>query len=252
LHLFIYKVSKKAVDIPKSHPRYLSLKQREKIEKGIEEGYVTPTGMIAQGRGECFDYLIGERTIPSADKAEKAAVSLLLRAQDPVISVNGNVAALCARDIVKLAKAINAKIEVNLFYWTPDREKKVERILEDAGAGRVYGAQGKVRIPGLESARGMVDPEGIGKADVVLVALEDGDRTDALVRAGKKVIAIDLNPLSRTAQKATVSIVDNVVRAVPNLIKLVKEGCSVKGFDNKKNLAESIREIINRLEQLSL
>ena len=63
---------------------------------------------------------------------------------------------------------------------------------------------------------------GIFDADVVLIPLEDGDRCEALVAMGKKVIAIDLNPLSRTARKATVSIVDNILRAVPNLTEQVR------------------------------
>jgi 4-phosphopantoate--beta-alanine ligase len=58
------------------------------------------------------------------------------------------------------------------------------------------------------SDRRMVDPDGIYIADVVLVPLEDGDRTEALVKMGKKVIAIDLNPLSRTSQKASITIVE--------------------------------------------
>lgn len=50
---------------------------------------------------------------------------------------------------------------------------------------------------------------------MVLVPLEDGDRTEALRRMGKTVIAIDLNPLSRTSRAANITIVDNVIRAVP-------------------------------------
>ena len=57
---------------------------------------------------------------------------------------------------------------------------------------------------------------------VVLILLEDGDRCEALVAMGKKVIAIDLNPLSRTARKATVSIVDNILRAIPNLTEQIR------------------------------
>ena len=34
----------------------------------------------------------------------------------------------------------------------------------------------------------------------------------------KKVIAIDLNPLSRTAKAATITIVDNATRALPAMI----------------------------------
>ena len=57
----------------------------------------------------------------------------------------------------------------------------------------------------------------------MLVPLEDGDRVEALQRMGKLTIAVDLNPLSRTSQKATVTIVDNVVRAIPNLTSIAEE-----------------------------
>ncbi len=236
------------MNIPKSHPRYKSLMQRHHIEEGLEQGYVTPTGMIAQGRGEAFDYLIGEKTTESAKLAEKAAVQLMMQDSHMrvVLSVNGNVAALCSKDVVKLADSLNAKIEINLFYWTKEREDKIAEVLKRAGAKEVFGIGDKVNVPGLDSARGKVDPEGIAKADVVLVMLEDGDRTEALKAWGKKVIAIDLNPFSRTAQMADITIVDNVVRALPNMIKFSKETCSVT-FDNKKNLNEASKGILKNL-----
>ena len=46
--------------IPKSHPRYESLVLRDKIVKASEKGYLADSAMIAHGRGEAFDYLIGE------------------------------------------------------------------------------------------------------------------------------------------------------------------------------------------------
>jgi len=46
------------------------------------------------------------------------------------------------------------------------------------------------------------------------VPLEDGDRTMALRRYGVKVIAIDLNPLSRTSRTADLPIVDELTRAL--------------------------------------
>ena len=73
--------------IPKSHPRYKSLRQREKIIKGLEKGFVAKAGLIAQGRGECFDYLLGEKTTPDARKAEKGAMALLLLAKKKLIIV---------------------------------------------------------------------------------------------------------------------------------------------------------------------
>ena len=81
-------------DIPKSHPRYASLVARERVAEGVKQGYTSIQGLIAQGRGECFDYLLGERTNPPAEAATKAAAALLLLAKRPSLSVNGNVAAL--------------------------------------------------------------------------------------------------------------------------------------------------------------
>jgi len=74
----------------------------------------------------------------------------------------------------------------------------------------------------LKSNRRIVDPDGIFMADVVFVPLEDGDRTIALKKMNKKVITVDLNPLSRTSTTSDISIVDNVVRSIPHLIKYVE------------------------------
>lgn len=225
--------------------------QRHLIEEGVKEGFVTSTGMIAQGRGEAFDYLLGEKTIDSAKEAECAAVGRIFAADDPTISVNGNVAALCAEDVVALADCLDAKIEVNLFYWTREREQKVGEVLIAAGAERVYGLGDKVDVPGLDSARGRVDPDGIYKSDCILVMLEDGDRTEWLKKMGKFVIAIDLNPFSRTAQMADITIVDNVVRAIPNMLDfgrdLVKGAYKPVAFDNLRALDDALREIKKNL-----
>jgi len=244
------------MEIPKSHPRYESLMQRRKVEEGVGEGYTALAGLIAHGRGECFDYLIGEKTVRAAESAEKTAAALLLSAKNPVISVNGNVAALCPEKVVALAEEVNAKIEVNLFYRTKEREDKIARLLEKAGGKNIM-KSGKGKIKGLESKRGEVNEEGILKADVVLVPLEDGDRTEALVNAGKKVITIDLNPLSRTSRTATVPIVDNVSRALPAVTFFAKElkGSHrldeiVEEFRKEDNLKSVLDEIIKRLEKL--
>ena len=250
------------VEIPPEHPRAESLKIREKLIENYVKGVVASAGLIAHGRGEAFDYLLGERTTEPALKAIKAAAAALLTAERPVISVNGNTAALTAEDTVKLAKAADAKIEVNLFYRSIERETAIKRLLEKAGAAEVLGVgeDASARIPELTSERRRVDPRGILIADVVLVPLEDGDRTEALVRMGKKVIAIDLNPLSRTAQKASITIVDNVVRAMPKLVETVKNlkmeslnECRkiLLQFDNHRNLAESLDIIRERLSKLA-
>jgi 4-phosphopantoate--beta-alanine ligase len=238
--------------IPKSHPRAKSLYIREKLVDGFDSGLVATEGLMAHGRGEAFDYLLGEKTSKYAQKAIKAAAALLVSASYPVISVNGNVAALCPKEIVKLAKTINAKIEVNLFYANEKRKKNIIKVLKKAGAKEVLGVNPKSsrRISGLDSARRIVDSNGIYKADVVVVPLEDGDRTIALKKAGKKIITFDLNPLSRTAKTADITIVDNVVRAINKLIlKCKAKKIRKTPFNNKKNLAATVLEIKKNLSR---
>ena len=240
--------------IPSSHPRAKSLYIRELLVNGFKNGIVVEEGLIAHGRGETFDYLLGEDTTETARTAIKAACSLLLLAVHPVISVNGNVAALCSKEVVELSNIINADIEVNLFYWSKKREMAIEQELKKMGAKTVLGTRSidSARIPELQSERGIVDYDGIYKADIVLVPLEDGDRAEALVKMHKKVISIDLNPLSRTSKAATITVVDNVIRALPAMAieaKQLKEQNGeilnriVNEFDNSKNLSESL-EII--------
>ena len=210
-------------EIPKSHPRRDSLMLRERLVEGLDAGLVAKQGLIAHGRGEMFYYLLGERTIKEARVAARAAAAMLLAADHPVVSVNGNVAALCPKAVVDLAIAVPARIEIGLFHRSDARLSKIQAILEREGASDVLGFLPEERIPGIEGSRGLCARDGIFSADVVLVALEDGDRAEALARMGKKVIAIDLNPLSRTARSATVTIVDEVTKAVPLLLGCVEE-----------------------------
>ena len=238
--------------IPKSHPRFVSLNIREKIVEGYSNGLVAEEGLLAHGRGEAFDYLIGEKTTRSARSAINAAAVTLLSAKNSVISVNGNIATLCPKEITQLAKITKSKIEVNLFYHSEDRKKKIVRHLKNAGAKQVLGTNtmSNRRLIGIDSPRRIVDKDGIFAADVVLVPLEDGDRTQALKRAGKTVITFDLNPLSRTAQTADITIVDNVIRGMRLLISACRKTRTKKvSFNNKKALAEAISEIKNNLKR---
>src|SRR5207302_5861684 len=99
--------------ISRNHPRFRSLETRERLVRGFQSGIVAQQGLIAHGRGEAFDYLFGETTPKSSRLATKAAVALLLGARNPVISINGNTAALVPQDIVKLARSVPAVLEVN-------------------------------------------------------------------------------------------------------------------------------------------
>jgi 4-phosphopantoate--beta-alanine ligase len=246
------------MDVPKSHPRYRSLLARKKLADAAESGLVVLQGLIAQGRGEAFDYLFGEKTTPPAMKAERAAAAYLVLAGRPMISVNGNVAALAAIDVVKLAKSIPARIEVNLFYRTEPRVRKIAKLLKLAGAEEVLGTSPDARIPGLDSKRALCSRQGIYSADVVLVPLEDGDRTQALVKMEKVVLAVDLNPLSRTSRAATVTIVDELSRALANITKFIpamKKDLAaaervVRSFDNTENLRAVYKRLDARLRRL--
>ena len=209
--------------VPKSHPRYESLKTRELIAKGAEDGVTSIHGLIAHGRGEAFDYLIGEKTNEFAKKSADSAAALLLLAKNPVISVNGNTAALVPRGMIELSKLIGAPLEVNIFHPSKKRELKIKKHLEKHGAKNILMPQRKSKIKFLESNRKYVNSNGILNADVVFVPLEDGDRAEALIKNGKKVITVDLNPLSRTSQKATITIVDSITRAVPLLVNQIKK-----------------------------
>ncbi len=246
-------------DILPDHPRYLSLMTRHRIVSGVEKGITSQEGLIAQGRGEAFDYLIGEETLPSARAAEYAASAMILLAKRRIISVNGNAAALVPAELVQLSEITGAPLEVNLFYRTEERVLKIIKHLQAHGAGQVLGAQPDAAIPGLTSKRSKVCRSGIYSADVVFVPLEDGDRCEALVGMGKQVIAVDLNPLSRTAQQATISIIDNVVRAVPNMVEMIRElegrdegylQGVVMDFDSKKGLADAMDSIVRNLTSI--
>jgi len=230
---------------PKNHPRYKSLLAREKLVKASD--VVAKQGLIAHGRGEAFDYLLGEQTCLPALDAIKAASSALLAAKKPVISVNGNVVALAAREIARLSEVSGAKVEINLFHRTPERILVLTKMMKKVGVDAL-GENADDLIPGLTSERAKCCSDGIGSADVVLVPLEDGDRCEALVNMGKKVITIDLNPLSRTAQTAHITIVDELTRCLPLLTDRIRNCTEIETFDNEKNLKDVLRFISDRLK----
>ena len=243
-------------DVPRSHPRYESLMTRARIEEGVKLGLVATQGLIAHGRGEAFDYLLGETTIPPADDAARAAAAHLLLARNAVLSVNGNTAVLVPEELAALQRTLRCKMEVNLFHRTEERVKKLVAHLEARGCTSVLGAGAEPTIPGLDHERGRSTREGIYSADVVLVPLEDGDRCQALRNMGKTVIVVDLNPLSRTAKSASVSITDNVRRAIPRIEQHARgmsrdEAARVaNGFDAARNLRETLDAIAARLRQV--
>ena len=240
--------------IPKSHPRYESLLLRDKIVKASKEGYLAESAMIAHGRGEAFDYLIGERTTYPAKRAMYVAVAALLLSNNPVISVNGNATALACDEIIELARSVNAKIEINLFYRTDERVKIITQLYKDHGYKEILGSLDDdiEYLNEIKNSRSSASKTGIYSADTILIPLEDGDRAEILKKSGKNIITIDLNPLSRTSKMSDVSIMDNIVRAVPFMTKIAEDLKTqdqtilnelVNEYDNDANRKESFEKI---------
>ncbi len=251
-----------ALEVPKDHPRYESLITREKIIEGMHQKIVAEAGLIAHGRGEAFDYILGESTPSFALRQEKLAVITLLLANHPIISINGNVAVLCPQEIVQLSQIVDAPLEINLFYRTHERELAIESVLKRAGAQEIFGIDPKKQesIPEISHQRRIVDSRGIALSDCVFVPLEDGDRTMALKNLGKQVVTVDLNPLSRTSLAATVSITNNIIRAVIEMVAFAEKFENLsrkeleimkKQLNNKKLLQEALKFMSSRLEELA-
>lgn len=236
------------VEIPLNHPRRVSLLTRAKLTEGVRQGITSLDGLLAHGRGEAFDYLLGEKTHDFAVRAIDAAAALFLTARRPVISVNGNTAALVPQELATLSEILDSPLEVNLFHASREREVRIQNHLLSHGGRRVLLPEQEFVLPSLQSNRRFVNGQGIYQADVIFVPLEDGDRCEALIQSGRKVITIDLNPLSRTARTASITIVDNLVRALPLLVGIVLALASesrsalhdlLKDYDNGLTLREA-------------
>ncbi|MEM3373062.1 MAG: phosphopantothenate/pantothenate synthetase [Candidatus Anstonellales archaeon] len=246
-------------NIPRDHPRYLSLIMRETLVKGFELGIVNLNGLIAHGRGEAFDYLLGEKSHNFSIKAIEAAMAKLHLSKNTVFSVNGNVAMLIPEQLKEFQDLTKIKVEINLFHRSLIRIKKIKKHLESYGISVINSDDDSdiVDIRVIKSDRALVSRNGIYSADVVIVPLEDGDRTLALKKLNKFVIAIDLNPLSRTAKEADITIVDNLIRVMPLFISYYKKlgkldrselNKIINSFNNKKNLREAEKAIRQSLK----
>ena len=135
--------------IPKDHPRYRSLITREKLVAAGE--LVASAGLIAHGRGEAFDYLLGEKTTEPAHCAINAAAGLLCNARQPVISANGNTVALAGPAIAELATTLPARVEVNLFHRSSARVGGLvallrAKLVERSSKGRYVAPRGQALL----------------------------------------------------------------------------------------------------------
>lgn len=237
-----------------THPRYQSLLMRQKIEEAAKNGMLADSAMIAHGRGEAYDYLLDEVTIPSAFNATKEAAARLLVAKKPIISLNGNAIALAGEHFIKIANMLSCAIEINIFYRTPERMialfSHLDNLNKNLGLDvKILGNAPDAKIVGLEGPRSNCHKEGIFEADTILVPLEDGDRCEALKKMGKEVIVIDLNPLSRSSRMANITIVDELTRVAENLIRVIPESPEVSEWDNNSSLQSALNHIIDNMSR---
>ena len=241
-------------DADPSHPRYRSLLMRHRLEVAAKKGMLADSAMIAHGRGEAYDYLLSERTIPSAHVASQIALQVLMQAERPVLSVNGNVVALAGDEMLKLADKIGCPLEVNIFYRTPER---MDALLKDLNERKerldlnvdILGANPNATIPGLKGPRAKCESKGILQADAILVPLEDGDRCEALVAMGKTVIVIDLNPLSRSSQRGSITIVDELSRCLENMLSMDSEQLpSLETYNHNQTLQDALDAIVEGMK----
>ncbi len=237
-----------------SHPRYQSLLMRKRLEQAAKKGMLADSAMIAHGRGEAYDYLLGEQTIPSAMAATREAAARLLTAENPVISLNGNAVALAGKELLQVASMLGCPVEINIFYRTPERMEALLSHLNEINESEALGVEilghaPDAKIPGLEGPRANCHQDGILNSDVILVPLEDGDRCEALVAMGKDVLVIDLNPLSRTARTASVTIVDELTRVANNLIETIPSKPNVTAWDNNSALQSALNHITESMSE---
>ena len=175
---------------------------RKMLTDAAEAGMLADSALIAHGRGEAFDYLLGENTCEPARKAIVETAARLQSSEQCVISVNGNTVALAGSQLIACAAVLNCPIEVNIYYRTPERMEallsalQVQRqqavelfpeLLSQISDVEILGGAPDGRIPNLDGPRANCHSDGILSADTILVPLEDGDRCEALIAMGKTV-----------------------------------------------------------------
>ena len=222
-------------------------------------GMLAESALIAHGRGEAFDYLLGEKTCDAAEKAIRETSARMKAAERCVISVNGNAVALAGMQLIVCAAVLNCPVEVNIYYRTPARMEALlsalevqqkqavqlyPEIAERISTVPILGANPDGRIPNLEGPRANCHSNGILSADVILVPLEDGDRCEALVAMGKFVIVVDLNPLSRSAKMGSLTIVDELTRFADNLFTAIGENHPLQDLNNDELLSDAHLHIV--------
>ena len=103
---------------------------------------------------------------------------------------------------IRVARALQVLISVNA--GRDDlAEQAIRAHMHEHGAPDILMPTEEAQLDFIDSNRRFVNPAGIFRADAIFVPLEDGDRCQALVKMGKAVVTVDLNPMSRTSKTST-------------------------------------------------
>ena len=88
-----------------------------------------------------------------------------------------------------MAKAVNAKIEINLFYRTDERVKIITQLYKDHGYKEILGTLDDdiEYLNDIKNNRASASKTGIYSADTILIPLEDGDRAEILKKWKKHI-----------------------------------------------------------------
>ena len=70
-----------------------------------------------------------------------------------------------------------------------------------------------------------------------------------LPRSRRTVVVIDLNPLSRSSQRGSMTIVDELSRCLENMLEMNTEGLPpVESYDHHQTLQDALNAIVNGMK----
>ena len=162
-------------DVPKTHPRYLSLALRDTIVAGVEQrDYLCPWAYRARAWGGFRLPHRGNDTTLRDGGNPRGGGDASSRSTPCHLRQRAMLAALAPDGLIALGRVLNAPLEVNIFHTETGREQRIREHLLKHGASDVLMPTTQAQLSYIDSNRKFVHPDGIFKADVVFVPLEDG------------------------------------------------------------------------------
>ena len=173
-------------DVPKTHPRYLSLSLRDTIgcRRGARHHLYPRLNRTRTWRGFRLPHRGGDTTLrDGGDSCRPRRCSAWQNT--PVISVNGNVAALVPDGLVEIGTSPERSVRGQHFPHGNGTRTKNPRIPPEARRTRRAHAdnRGATLLYRLQSGNSCIQTESLKRMSSV-VPLEDGDRCEALRKMG--------------------------------------------------------------------